>query len=75
MTWTIEAVFRNGVFRPLVPVSLPEDACVTLVIQGEPTTGPTPPFGEMDETDWVWSAWAGSLGESVQLSAVEHDEG
>lgn len=75
VTWTIEAVFRDGVFRPLAPVALPEDACVTLVVEGEPVASPWQPFGQMDESDWVHTAWAGSLGEVLRLAAIERDEG
>jgi predicted DNA-binding antitoxin AbrB/MazE fold protein len=84
LTWTIEAVYRDGVFRPLMPVALPEDTCVTIVVTGEPghVGGKmVAPFGEMDETEWVWAAWAGSLGDAKSLDdprrqvATEQDEG
>ncbi len=75
--WTIEAVYQNGVFRPLAPVSLPENACVTLVLTGEPMPGanPLPPFGEMDESEIAWVGWAGSLGDPERVLAYEHDAG
>lgn len=77
VTWTIEAVYQNGIFRPLTPVALPENACVTLVLHGEPMPGAPsfPAFGEMDESDMLWVGWAGSLGAPDRLLAPEHDEG
>jgi hypothetical protein len=77
VTWTIEAVYQNGVFRPLVPVALPENACVTLVVHGEPMPGAPdlPTFGQMDESEFAWMGWAGSLGSSDRLLTNEQDEG
>jgi hypothetical protein len=77
VTWTIEAVYQNGVFRPLAPVALPENACVTLVLHGEPMPGAPVPygFGEMDESEFAWMGWAGSLGAAEKLFPNDHDEG
>jgi hypothetical protein len=77
VNWTIEAVYRNGVFRPLTPIALPENTCVTLVLHGEgmPGAAVLAPFGEMDETEWTWVSWAGSLGMPDKLPGLEQDEG
>jgi len=76
MTWTIEAVFQNGVFRPLAPVALPEDTCVTLTLTGDSLPGAAMPmFGEMDESEMAWVGWAGSLGDPERLLGLERDEG
>ncbi len=77
VTWTIEAVYENGVFRPLTPVALPENTCVTLVLTGEGMPGaPMPPaFGQMDESEFAWVGWAGSLGSPDRLLGTEQDEG
>ncbi len=40
MSTTIQAVFENGVFRPLAPLSLPEGQQVQVVIAVEGTTAP-----------------------------------
>ena len=76
VTWTIEAVYRNGVFRPLSPVALPEDACVTLVLSSEGVPGASrmPAFGQMDESEIAWVGWAGS-GVPANLADLVHDEG
>lgn len=75
-TWTIEVVYQNGAFRPLMPFFLPEGTCATVVLSQAP--GPAV-FGEMDETEFLWIAWAGSLGEQdgqlIPELALEHDEG
>ncbi len=77
VTWTIEAVFQNGVFRPVAPVALPENTCVTLVLKGEPMPGAPvfPSYGQMDESEWAWMGWAGSLGSPDRLLGNEQDEG
>jgi hypothetical protein len=77
MTWTIEAVFQNGVFRPLMPVALPEDTCVTLTLTGDSPPGAPMAFmfGEMDESEMAWVGWAGSLGDPERLVGLEYDEG
>ncbi len=45
MTRTVQAVFANGVLRPLEPVGLIENAQVTLTIAGESSTS--------DELAWI----------------------
>ncbi len=40
---SIEAVFEGGVFRPTVPVSLPEGSRVTVVVEAPLETGEAPP--------------------------------
>ena len=40
-TTTVDAVYREGVFKPLTPVSLPENAPVKLVIEQADLPEPT----------------------------------
>ncbi len=48
MSTTIQAVFENGVFRPLAPLSLPEGQPAQVVIAAEETR----PLQEL-EPDWI----------------------
>ncbi len=69
-TYTVEVVYQNGAFHPLMPLVLPEGSCATVVLPEAP--GPAA-FGEMDETEFLWIAWAGSG--APEALALEHDEG
>ena len=40
MTQQIDAIYDNGVFKPLVPLSLPDKTRVTLTLQAEPQVQP-----------------------------------
>ena len=40
-TTTVDAVYREGVFKPLTPISLPENAPVKLIIEQAELPEPT----------------------------------
>ncbi len=40
-TTTVDAIYREGVFKPLTPVSLPENAPVKVVIEQDELPEPT----------------------------------
>jgi predicted DNA-binding antitoxin AbrB/MazE fold protein len=44
MTMTIPAIYENGVFNPLTPLSLPDKTRVEVLIQPAPTSGLDPVF-------------------------------
>jgi predicted DNA-binding antitoxin AbrB/MazE fold protein len=41
MAQQIDAIYDNGVFRPLVPLSLPDNAHVKLTVEPKPIVEPT----------------------------------
>lgn len=50
MTYFVEAIYEDGVFRPLQPVQLPEHKQVSLVITdaGRPANGSTAATSDVD---------------------------
>ncbi len=66
MTRTVQAVYENGVLRPLEPVNISEHAKVTLtIVNGSPTAG---------EEEWLDTEFhpscAAEADPSVSLEAV-----
>lgn len=49
MTTTVEAVYENGVFRPLTALPLEEHAAVRLVVH---SFGETPKSTDSEKSDW-----------------------
>jgi predicted DNA-binding antitoxin AbrB/MazE fold protein len=43
----VDAIFSQGTFRPLEPLSLPEGTRVHLSVQEEPNAGPVPRSGKL----------------------------
>lgn len=66
MSKRLEAVYENGVLRPLEPLDLPEHQPVTVVVSEEPVTSP--------EEEWLdvecWQQCAAEADESISLEAV-----
>ena len=55
MDLSVEVVFENGVFRPLLPVDLPEHARGTVSVSSAPTsTVATEPAPERDDDIVEW---------------------
>jgi predicted DNA-binding antitoxin AbrB/MazE fold protein len=46
---TIQAIYENGVFRPLQPVQLPEKSHVELTVQASSPVGPHPALARLLE--------------------------
>ncbi len=77
---TIKAVYRNGVFKPLQPITLADNARVEIRIssQAEAPEGPVDlgplagAFPELavlseDDLDWAKSQWEASLTKQIDL--------
>jgi len=64
----IQAIYENGVFRPMEPVDLPPASKVTLEIRPVPTA---PKTAHLEETYEILSH---SYGTGVSDLAARHDE-
>ena len=79
-TMVIDAVHQQGIFRPISPVSLPENARVKVLVQSPETTVSTETkqatlfgaFPELaaitgDDIAWVKSLWQQSLDKQLRI--------
>lgn len=79
-TMVIDAVHQKGIFRPISPVSLPENARVKVLVQSPETTvsseterpslfGAFPELAAItdDEIAWVKSLWQQSLDKQLRI--------
>jgi hypothetical protein len=48
MSIEIDAIYDHGVFKPLVPPALPDQARVKLTVEPTPTAGPSAPSPDFD---------------------------
>ena len=82
---TIEAVYKNGVFRPLQPVSLPDDTRVEIkvpaVVPDQPTemklgplAGAFPGLAALADNDLEWARDQWELGLEKQLKLLAEDD-
>jgi predicted DNA-binding antitoxin AbrB/MazE fold protein len=65
MTTTVEAIYENGVFRPLTTLSLQEHATVRLVVH---SFDGTPAHTDPERSEWLRQS------ELTLLKAWENDE-
>ncbi len=67
---TIHAIYENGVFRPIDPVSIPDHSLVILhaVIDEKALND------EMQDNAAIWSALSKSLDAGDRFLAQRHDE-
>jgi predicted DNA-binding antitoxin AbrB/MazE fold protein len=65
MTTTVEAVYENGVFRPLTALPLAEHAAVRLVVH---SFGDTPKSTDPERSEWLRQS------ELTLLKVWENDE-
>jgi predicted DNA-binding antitoxin AbrB/MazE fold protein len=71
MTRQIDAIFDNGVLRPLVPLSLPDKARVTLTVSSQQECAPAQPSN--DEWEQLVHGLAMDCGTSLPDSAVSSE--
>ena len=65
MTTTVEAIYENGVFRPLTALPLQEHATVRLVVH---SVDVTPAYTDPERSEWLRQS------ELTLLKAWENDE-
>ena len=65
---TIEAIFENGVFRPVVPVALPDKSRVQLqIVNGEPAA-------EADDLEAIYEILDRRYNTGITDLAARHNE-
>jgi predicted DNA-binding antitoxin AbrB/MazE fold protein len=66
MSKKLEALYENGVLRPLEPLDLREHQRVTVVVSEEPVTSPEEEWWDVE----CWQQCATEADESIRLEAV-----
>ena len=66
MTWAIEAIFENGVLRPLDPIQLANQQKVHLIVDtSAPTSAPAGKTWHWQEAQAITDGFEGSVAEEI----------